>query len=214
MKSQHYDEERAKKALQLLCENDIKELREKAQNPLLVQGVEELSSLLALLDVLQVQYRVNLSMSRGLNIYTGNIWEAYDKDEHISSSIGSGGRYDNAIGNFIGDGRSFPAVGVSYGIVPVLECLKEKEHREGVTDILVIPLDESLVLQALSLAKLLREEEQNTEVFYGFKLKKAFDYADYLGIKQLAILGKKDIEGGVYTLRNLQSKEERKISFS
>ena len=150
-------------------------------------------------------------MARGLAIYTGNIWEAYDKQERISSSIGSGGRYDKVIGEYTGSNEEIPAVGVSFGLVPMLTCL-EKEEKQGVTQTLIVPLEEELLSSAFSIAQKLRAQGKNTEVFYGFKLKKAFDYADYLGVEELAILGKKDLEAKQFTLKNLQTKEEEKIS--
>ena len=153
-------------------------------------------------------------MARGLDIYTGNIWEAYDSNMSIKSSLGSGGRFDRVIGNYIGDEKEYPAVGVSFGLVPIIACLEKMNSLksiEGISDVLVAPLGEEVCREAIGVARGIRDLGKRVEVYYGYKLKKAFDYADYLGCKQIAILGKKDVEGGVYTLRDLVTKKEEKI---
>lgn len=207
IKEKGFDTSKAKKSIKVLSSKNFKEF--KTENQVLKEGLAELETLTKLLTKLNVNFRINFSMSRGLNYYTGNIWEMYDLDENIKSSIGSGGRYDKGIGNYIGDGKSYPAMGVSFGIVPMMACLEE-ERKEGVSEVLVVPLDEELIESAFEIAKKLREK-YNVEISYDFKLKKAFDYCDYLGTKKIAIIGKKDLENGEFTLKDLETKEEEKI---
>jgi histidyl-tRNA synthetase len=202
------------KALELLSCSSIKQIKENATNDLLVQGIEELEVLTSYLTSLKVQFRINFSMSRGLDIYTGNIWEAYDRKEKIFSSLGAGGRYDQVIGEYVnGDNASvekkteeIPAVGISFGLVPILEVLDYQETREGVTEILIVPLEKEFVLQSLQLANSLREQNQNVEIFYGYSMKKAFKYCDYLDVQKVIFLGKKDIENNTYTIKDLKNK--------
>ncbi len=204
---------KASKAIKILSCKEFKDITKLAKNDLLIEGIKELEELTILLKKLKVEFRVNFSMSRGLNYYTGNIWEMYDKTEKFKSSIGSGGRYDKGIGNYIDDGREFPAFGVSFGLVPILACLQSESPAETLTDIIVCPLEEELYEDSLKIAQSLREKGKNVEICYDYKLKKGFDYAEFVGASEIVIFGKKDLEEGVYTIRNLETKKEVKIKF-
>ena len=213
VRQKNLDEKKIKSAISTLSLKTFEELDKKTSNNELNEGISQLKELVKYLDNLEVKYRLNFSMSRGLAIYTGNIWEAYDTKKRIESSIGSGGRYDKVIGDYIQDGREYSAFGVSFGLVPVLKCIRSEDNKISNTEILVAPLnsDEKLINTALNLAQNLRRKGKNTEICYDFKLKKAFDYADYIGAKELAVIGKKDLERGIYTLKNLNTKEEKEI---
>jgi histidyl-tRNA synthetase len=205
----------AVKAISILEVKSFDEISKVAEDDLLKEGISELSALVSSLDVFGVKYRINFSMARGLNVYTGNIWEMYDRSGKVRSSIGSGGRYDKVIGDYAGDGRALPAFGVSFGLVPIAACLENKNEKVDIslTEIVVAPLDEELVLSAQRIAMSLREQGSNTEVCYDFKLKKAFAYSEFVTAKKLVILGKKDVESDVYTIRDLETKEEEKVEF-
>ncbi len=75
-------------------------------------------------------FRLNFSLSRGLDIYTGNIWEAYDLNEVITSSLGAGGRYDKVIGEYSNSKDDIPAVGISFGLVPIMSALNIESKKE------------------------------------------------------------------------------------
>ncbi|MFT4243906.1 MAG: histidine--tRNA ligase, partial [Candidatus Woesearchaeota archaeon] len=212
------DEEISRRALTLLTQHSLEELEKKAEHEILKQGRQELQELVRGCKILGIPTRVNVTMSRGHSYYTGNIWEVYDTTNTVTSSIGAGGRYDKGIANYIGVDEEIPAVGISFGVVGMMELLLDKEKKNsknesgGVTNILVVPLKSELVLDAMQIAQRVREEDNlNTEVFYGFKLKKAFDYADYLGVEELIIYGEKDKEQQQYTRRNLVSGKEKII---
>jgi histidyl-tRNA synthetase len=204
-----FSRQEAADALQLVQMEQVEELEPLATQQELIEGIQELRTLRDMLEKLNVPYRVNLSMARGLNYYTGNIWEAYERNEIIASSIGSGGRYDKGIGNYVEDGNSYPAVGISFGIIPILTCM-DHSQQNGVSDVVVVPLERRFLGQAFAVARQLHAEDMNAELYYGYKLKKAFEYADYLGARYLAIIGEKDCSESVYTLRDLSTKEEWK----
>lgn len=210
IKEKKYNEEKAKKVISILNSKSFEEIKLKSKNEILLEGIKELENLTLLLNNLKVNYRINFSMSRGLNIYTGNIWEMYDKNETITSSIGSGGRYDYAIGNYIGDGKEYPAMGVSFGLIPILEIIKNKEIKEGITNTLVVPLDKELIQTAFEIANKFRLKSVKTEISYDFKLKKAFEYANFLGCENIVILGNNDVNNNEYTLKNLKTGKEIK----
>lgn len=215
IKEKNLDEKKAKIAIDILSSKTFDEIKKIAKNEILIDGINELEKLVKYLKEQGVEYRINFSMSRGLDIYTGNIWEAYDLDRTISSSIGSGGRYDKVIGEYANNGKDYPAVGISFGLVPIIAVLDKKENgkTQTVTKILVAPLEKEVAIDAIKLANLLRLQSDNVEVFYGFKMKKIFDYCDYLGVEKLIILGKRDIENKEYILKDLKTKKEERTEY-
>jgi histidyl-tRNA synthetase len=202
--------ENIENVLELLFSNSFEKIEKIAKEKLLLEGIKELKELIRYLDKLEIKYRVNFSMSRGLNIYTGNIWEVYDLDENVTSSIGSGGRYDSAIGNFIDNGKSYPAVGISFGIVPIMECISKIKGKKSLSDILINLLEEDfeLNLRAMEIANKLRDKGNNVEIYYANKIKKAFEYCDKMGIENIIVLGKRDLKGKSIILKNLKDKKE------
>jgi histidyl-tRNA synthetase len=219
----------ARNAIAILGVSTLDELKITLDNDLFKEGILELESLTLLLDSLGVNYRLNFSLSRGLDIYTGNLWEVYDVKNTISSSLGAGGRYDKVIGEYqLGTKKEgvqkktgaqveiIPAVGISFGLVPTMVCLEELdklEDIEGVTKLLIVPLSQDCVSSAQILAKTYRLQGKNTEVYYQYSMKKSFKYCDYLGVQELIILGEKDIETKKYVLKNLKTKEQQELSF-
>ncbi len=202
------DVKKAENGIDLLSSGTFKEIKEKAVNELLKDGISELERLIELLELLKIKYRINFSLARGLDIYTGNIWEAYV--EGYSSSIGAGGRYDKIIGEFKGEDTEIPAVGVSFGLVPIYEIVKEKIGKNDLVDILVIPISQEVIKEALYIADELRKKS-NVEVFYTYKLKKGLEYADYRGIRKVAIIGPRETKEGYYIIRDMKTKEQEKV---
>lgn len=213
IKTKKLDEKKTESAIKILESKSFDEIKKQAKNEILSQGIEELESLINLTNSLNVKTRINFSMSRGLDIYTGNIWEVYDLDKNISSSLGSGGRFDKVISEYANTNTSFPAIGVSFGLVPIMAVLEKEEQKEGLTDLLIVPLDKDLIEISMQIAKKYRNKNKNVEIYYGYKLKKAFDYCDYLGIEELIVIGKKDIENRKYILKNLKTKEQEIFKF-
>ncbi|MFP3339201.1 ATP phosphoribosyltransferase regulatory subunit, partial [Micrococcus sp. SIMBA_131] len=86
----------------------------------------------------------NPFLARGLDIYTGTIYEIFLSDQSISSSIGSGGRYDRAIGGLLGSEESFSTVGISFGLDVIFTALKGRESsivKDEKPDYVIIPID-------------------------------------------------------------------------
>jgi histidyl-tRNA synthetase len=210
IKQKGFDKKKATKSLQILQSKSFKEIKELAKNQTLIEGIEELEALTSLIEQ-SVDFRINFSMARGLNIYTGNIWEVYDKEEKIKSSLGSGGRYDNVISQFQNSKEITPAVGISFGLVPILECIKESDDKKTPTDILLVPLNKDCVKTCFKLSSKLRKNK-NIEIYYSYKIKQAFSYAEYLKIKEIAFIGPKDIENKKYKLKNIQTGEEKEYN--
>lgn len=213
IKEKGLDDKKAKKAITLLSTTNFKELEKQATHELLKTGINELQELNELTRRLEIETRLNFSLSRGLDIYTGNIWEAYDRNNKVTSSLGAGGRYDRVIAEYANKEDDVPAVGISFGVTPIIACLDSKNKKNSTTQLIIAPLKEEIVPIALQLAKEYRKKGINTEVSYEYNLKKVFKYTDYKDIEELIVLGDLDIEKGKYTLKNLKTKEEKEIIF-
>ena len=93
-------------------------------NNYFIEGKEEIKELFNYVKELSLtECRFTPYLARGLEIYTGTVWEVFDKEQRLTCAIGGGGRFDKIITNFIDDGNSYPAVGISFGIVPICEIL-------------------------------------------------------------------------------------------
>ena len=207
IKQKGFNEEDAKKALNILECKTFEDIKRLSKNETLKEGIQELEELTSLIKD-YVDFRLNFSMARGLNIYTGNIWEAYEKNEKIKSSLGSGGRYDNVIGEFQNSSEIIPGVGISFGLVPILECIEDKEEiKQSPTQILLAPLNKECLQESFKLASKLRKK-RNVELYYGYKIKQAFSYAEYLGAEEIIFLGLKDIHNKKYKIKNMKSGED------
>lgn len=207
------DVEKTKQAIEILSSSSFDQIKNLSTHQLLLEGIKELEDLLYLTKRLDVKTRINFSLSRGLDIYTGNIWEVYEKNKKVTSSIGAGGRYNRVIAEYMKVDEEVPAVGISFGITPILACLQNNQKKQSYTQLLIAPLEEDIIPIAIELAKQYRNKGINTEVSYDFQLKKAFKYCDNKEIEKLIVLGGKDIEMGRYILKNLKTKETQEIIF-
>jgi histidyl-tRNA synthetase len=137
------------------------------------------------------------NLARGLNVYTGTVWEVFAKDSNMTSSLGGGGRYDKIIGNFIDNGKEYPAVGMSFGLEPIMAVLNErsdKPARTGLVDLMIIPLGTESAAQKY--ADGLRKQGKRVLVYLGNKnLAKAFEYAASYGITQAMVFGPDEATG-------------------
>ena len=151
------------------------------------------------------------TLARGLTIYTGVVFEFYDKEKRITSAIGAGGRYNKIITDFMDNGNSYPAVGLSFGLEPIYAILKENKNKEKLIDIYLVPLDTNI--ETLKLATTLREN--NIKVLIEMnkkKVSKCFEYAESMNINYISIIGSNEIESGVLRVKNMETKEEFEIN--
>ncbi len=156
-----------------------------------------------------VEIKIDVSLARGLEYYTGPVYEVYLKDSKVTSSVAGGGRYDKMIGMFIGRGE-YPATGISFGIEPLFEALNEqKEARpKTVTQALVIPI--GTLDDSIKLAKKLRALGIKTEIdLMGRGISSNLDYANSLGIPYVVFLGKKELAEKKVKLRDMKSGKEK-----
>lgn len=180
-----------------------------AESEIGLKGAAELHELLKLVGELGIRdcVAVDLSIARGLDYYTGTIYETFLLDLEAIGSVMSGGRYDNLLGMF--GGESIPAVGISLGVDRLfygLQELKLVREQASPTQVLVTVFDESTRAQAYQVAATLRAAGVRAEVFLGAgKLKKQFQYADRKQIPFAVVAGPDELARGEVTLKDLKS---------
>lgn len=179
------------------------------------KGVEELEELFGYITAagIKQQVEIDLSLARGLNYYTGAIFEVKAKDFAIGSICG-GGRYDDLTSIFGLPDMS--GVGISFGadrIYDVLEGLNKfpKDAIEG-TKVLFSNMGSAEFAYLLPIVASLRAQGINCEIYPDTaKLKKQFDYADKKGIPYFIIAGEQEISGDIVNLKNLATGEQKTI---
>ena len=181
----------------------------------LATGVAELREVLTLVRAMGVpesDYCLNFSIARGLDYYTGTVYET-TLDEHPQiGSICSGGRYDNLAGQYT---RSrLPGVGISIGLSRLFWQLREaglleESSSRSTVQVLVPQLSHELLDEQLALASQLRQGGINTEaVLDGGKLGKQLRYADRAGIRFVALLGEQEVADGTVTIKDLRRQDQ------
>lgn len=182
------------------------------------EGIVELSELIGYLTMLGVPeecYRVNVAMVRGLEYYTGPIYETLVEEPKIGSITG-GGRYDELIGSF--SKQNYPATGTSFGIERIIDVMEAFDMfptsvGKTVTEVLVSVFDDELMPASLKLATLLRQNGVRTEVYFRpARLSAQIKYADNRGIPYVAILGSDEVESGTVAIRNLATREQQSVA--
>lgn len=185
---------------------------------LLKEGITEINNLNNYLKGLDlVDARFTPYLARGLEIYTGTVWEVFDKDQNVTCAIGGGGRYDNIITKFISDGQSYPAVGMSFGLVPICEILKSKstDISSNLYDLYLVPFDKNAEITSLELANKLRQNGAKVIIeMNNKKIKKCFEWANKKNIPYVAVIGEAEINNKELSIKNMKTGESTKYSFT
>ena len=185
-------------------------------NETYVKGVNELKTVVQnvrLFGVPDSNFMVDLTIARGLDYYTGTVYETFLNEYRELGSVCSGGRYEN-LAEYYTD-KSLPGVGISIGLTRFFYKLNElniiKADRKSVAEILIIPMVENLE-QPIQLATKLRNIGINTEIYLNNKkLKAKFKYADKLEIPYVIVMGEDEIKSGEITLKDMKTGEEEKL---
>ncbi|CAN5237921.1 histidine--tRNA ligase [soil metagenome] len=188
-----------------------------AANPTLAEGVSELREVLVVLQALGVpekNYAINFSIARGLDYYTGTVYETTLDDFPQIGSICSGGRYENLAGHYTKS--KLPGVGISIGLTRLFFQLREAgivSTADSSVDALVGLMDEARLPESLAIAQILRAGGINTEVqLEPKKLAKQFQYADKAGIRFMVLLGEDEAARGVVTVKDLRRQEQFEVT--
>ena len=170
-------------------------------------GIEELNNVIELCKLYNVNVQIETTLARGQAYYTGTVIEAFAVDSHITSSIAGGGRYDNMIGDYMGN-KQVPAIGISFGAEPILDILSSNQTN-SVATFLFIPMK----IEGANIVETLREKGLKVELAYGKKgLSKYLDYANALHIPFVIIHGQKEVDSGMFTVKNMVTGQQQSVT--
>ncbi|MCR5695040.1 MAG: histidine--tRNA ligase [Clostridia bacterium] len=178
------------------------------------QGVEELRTVCGAIGAYGVpaeSFKVNLRIARGLDYYTGTVYETFLDDHPELGSICSGGRYDELASNYTN--QKLPGVGIAIGLSRLFSQLKEsgllkETGKTSVTDILTVPMDDTVVY-ALRVAAAMRKKGFAVETYLnGGKMGKKMGYADKLGIPYVFVCGESERDEATVTVKNMKTGEQ------
>lgn len=184
----------------------IKDMLKDSTNEELTLGIKEIDTLKGYLEKLGYGEicKVDLTLARGQDYYTGNVFEVYDKSGYLTSSIGGGGRYDKMVTEYINDGEVYPAVGISFGLTSIYEILKTRDDFKNTSDIKFYIIPMGVDMESLSLANTLRSYGYNVDVeMKGRKLKKSLDFANRENIPYVIIVGEDEVKSGKVTVKDM-----------
>ena len=185
-------------------------------NEIFNEGLEELKQVVKYVKAFGVpdsNFKVDLTIARGLDYYTGTVYETFLNEYRELGSVCSGGRYDN-LAEYYTD-KKLPGVGISIGLTRLFYKLNElnalKEEQNSIAKVLVVSMVEDNS-KALEVATELRNENINAEVYLeNKKIKAKFKYADKLDIPYVIVIGEDEIANNTVTLKNMQTGEQETL---
>ncbi len=218
------DEKRAEKIASFIeAANSNQETLEKfaglVENDLYEEGLKELGTVykyMIKLGIPDKNIKLDPSITRGLDYYTGTVYETFINGYEKIGSVSSGGRYEKLADNFTK--QALPGVGMSIGLTRLFYQLKEiglvDKKEENLTEILIIPMSEEENFYAIDILNILHDKGKNADIYLeGGKLKKKFSYADKIGVKYAYIIGGEERENKTITVRNMKTGEQESIEF-
>ena len=187
----------------------------RGRHQLFDQGLDELSTVVKYLGdfgVPEEKFNLDLTIARGLDYYTGTVYETFMTDHPEIGSICSGGRYDN-LAEYYTD-KQLPGVGISIGLTRLFYVLEEQGYlNDGLNtapaDVLILPMTEDLS-PAIAFATKLRAAGVRAQLYTEpKKFKQKMSYADKLGVPFAAFLGEDEINQGKVSLKDMASGEQK-----
>ena len=188
-------------------------------NETFTRGVNELREVvenIRLFGVPDKNFTVDLTIARGLDYYTGTVYETFLNDYREIGSVCSGGRYENLAENYTD--KKLPGVGVSIGLTRLFYKLNElnliKADKKSISDILIVPMTENKKVP-IELATNLRNIGINTEIYLNNKkIKAKMKYADKLEIPYVIVIGDDEIANNTVKVKNMETGEEKLTDFN
>ena len=187
------------------------------ENDIFNEGLKELTDVNHYVEAFGVpkeNYIIDLTIARGLDYYTGTVYETFLNNYPNIGSICSGGRYEDLAGFYTK--QKLPGVGISIGLTRLFYQLMEANLIETIdnslTKIIIIPMEECLD-KAIEAASTLREHNINTQIYTEKgKMGKKFGYADKQNIPYTLIIGTEEVKENKYTLRDMTTGEQLSLS--
>ena len=188
-------------------------------NEVFLEGLSELEQVVKYVEafgVPQKNFMIDLTIARGLDYYTGTVYETFLNEYRELGSVCSGGRYEN-LAEFYTD-KKLPGVGVSIGLTRLFYKLNElklvEAKQKSISKVLVIPMLENLEMP-IRIATMLRNNGINAEVFLNNKkLKAKMKYADKLKIPYVIVVGEDEEKTGIVKVKNMETGEEKELDLN
>lgn len=200
----------------VICE--LKNLSQKIENQQFKKGIEELSEVSELLKMMGVEekyFKLDMLIVRGLDYYTGTVFETNLNNFKEIGSVSSGGRYDNLSEYY--SKEELPGVGASIGLTRLFWCLRDlgllKFSKRSTAEFLIVPMSKNELQKSFEIAGELRKEGKNTEVLLeDFTMKKAFKFADKRGVKYTLVIGEKEISENSFIFKDMETGEKLELA--
>lgn len=189
------------------------------QNEIFRLGLEELTQVIKYVrnfGIPEKSFKLDLTIARGLDYYTGTVYETFLNKYREIGSICSGGRYEN-LAEYYTD-KKLPGVGISIGLTRLFYKLNElnliKAEKKSVAEVLIVPMIQDLSVP-IRIANNLRDKGINTEVFLNDKkLKAKMKYADKLEIPNVIVVGEDEVNSGVVKIKDMITGNEKECEIN
>ena len=182
------------------------------------QGLNELKTVIEYIIAFKVpekNYMIDLKIARGLDYYTGTVYETILDDYPSIGSVCSGGRYENLAEYYTN--QKLPGVGISIGLTRLFYQLREakllkSKEKESLCDVILIPMDGALAY-SIDTANKLRDAGIVTQVYFEEgKLQKKLNYANKLGIPYVILIGDEEMQSNILTVKVMSEGQQFKQS--
>ena len=188
------------------------------ENKLFDEGLSDMTSVVENIRTFGIEedyFTIDLTIARGLDYYTGTVYETKLDDYPALGSVCSGGRYDNLTGYYTD--KALKGIGISIGLTRLFYQLKEagiiSSKEKSLLKALIIPFDKNNMKYAIKTAKELRKNEIVCDIYYEDKnLKQKLKYANRLNVPYICLIGEEEEKEGKVTLKNMETGEQEKIS--
>ncbi len=179
-----------------------------------LKDLKEVIKYIRLFNVPDTNFKIDLTIARGLDYYTGTVYETFLDDYRKLGSVCSGGRYDNLAEYYTN--RKLPGVGISIGLTRFFDQIYDlgliKADKKSISEVLVVSMSEDLEY-ATKVANVLRKNGINTQMYLeNKKIKAKFKYADKLQVPYTIVLGEDEEKNNIVTLKDMQTGEQQQIS--
>ena len=186
-------------------------------NELFNNGIDELEAVSCNVEAFGLpaeNYKIDLTIARGLDYYTGTVYETVLNDYPQIGSVCSGGRYDN-LAEFYTN-KKLPGVGISIGLTRLFYQLRQagllNEVAKNISKVMIIPMIDDMKT-CIKLATELRNKGVNTEIYYNQKsIKGKFNYANKLGIPFVIVIGEDEIKNNTVAIKNMITGEQVNVN--
>lgn len=188
------------------------------ENENFLQGIKELEEVVKnvrTFGIPEKNFVIDLTIARGLDYYTGTVYETFLEDYRSLGSVCSGGRYEN-LAEFYTK-QKLPGVGISIGLTRLFYKLQElnllKQDAPSISKVLVIPASSNEMQRCLEIARKIRDAKINTEVYLNDKkLKAKFKYADHLKVPYIMIVGEEEMKNNTVSLKDMRSGKQQEMT--